>query len=108
MNMIKIYLFDGKKVILPTMAETEAGFFVETGPIRVYDTANVDKWKNHIYEMLHQAMRVIPTPRQRSSLCTEERATFLSMRQAKVKTACGLTHSAPSASFTARPLWREW
>lgn len=62
MNMIKIYLFDGKKVILPTMAETEAGFFVETGPIRVYDTVNVDKWKNHIYELLHQAMRVIPTP----------------------------------------------
>lgn len=63
MNMIKIYLWGpGKKVILPTMAETEAGFFVETAPLRVYDTAQVDNWKAQLHSMLSKAMPVVPTP----------------------------------------------
>lgn len=63
MTMIKVYLWSpGKKVILPTMAETEAGFFVETAPLKVFDTAQVEKWKKHLREMLSRSMQVIPTP----------------------------------------------
>lgn len=61
MNMIKLYLWGpGKKVILPTMAETDGGVFVETSPLRVFDMAEVDKWKARVYHEMTQSMPLLP------------------------------------------------
>lgn len=60
MTMIKIYLYTpGKKVLLPTVGETEDGIFIECAPLRVFHTAEVDKWKAKVYELLSQPMPIL-------------------------------------------------
>lgn len=57
--MIKIYLYGpGKKVLLPTVGETEDGIFIECAPLRVFHTLEVDTWKSKVFELLS---RPLPT-----------------------------------------------
>ncbi len=63
MNMIKIYLYGPtKKVLLPTMAETEAGVFVEGEPLHIYDHLQVDLWKGEIFKALNREILTVKTP----------------------------------------------
>lgn len=66
MNMIKVYLYGpvgaNKCVLLPTVAETEAGVFVEGEPLLIYDLHQVDQWKSQIYKALNREMAVVATP----------------------------------------------
>ena len=63
MNMIKIYLYGPtKKVLLPTVAETEAGVFVEGEPLQIFDHRDVDGWKPEIFKSLNREMPVVATP----------------------------------------------
>jgi hypothetical protein len=63
MNMIKVYLYaPSKSVLLPTVAETESGVFVEGAPLKIFDHHQVDLWKAELYKMLNKEMQVIATP----------------------------------------------
>ncbi|MBU6454207.1 MAG: hypothetical protein KGS72_20680 [Cyanobacteria bacterium REEB67] len=63
MTMIKVYLWGPKqRLIVPTMAETESGFFVETDPLFVYECHDIFHWKNHLIKSLDKGMKKIDTP----------------------------------------------
>ncbi|MBX3076458.1 hypothetical protein KF707_12240 [Candidatus Obscuribacterales bacterium] len=63
MSMVRVYLYAvGQKVILPLVAENEAGVYVETGPVQFFDVPEVDKWKAEVYRRLVDGNPVVTTP----------------------------------------------
>src|ERR1700733_14810220 len=63
MTMLKIYLWAPKqRLIVPKMAETDSGFFVEIEPLSVYECHDIFHWKKHIYDSLHKGMARVETP----------------------------------------------
>lgn len=63
MSMIKVYLYGPKKkVLLPTVAETEAGFYVEIQPLKIYEHHDVDGWRKGVAEALLAPTKIVPTP----------------------------------------------
>lgn len=63
MSMIKIYLYGPKKkVLLPTVAETEAGFFVEVQPLNIYEHHDVEGWTQALARALRATPEAVPTP----------------------------------------------
>jgi len=63
MTMLKIYLWGPKqRLIVPKMAETDAGFFVEIEPLSIYECHDVFHWKKHIYDSLKKGMALVETP----------------------------------------------
>lgn len=63
MSMIKIYLYGPKKkVLVPTVAETEAGFFVEIEPLNIYEHHDVDGWTRGIARAMARGSKTVPTP----------------------------------------------
>jgi len=104
MNMIKIYLYaPTKKVLLPTVAETEAGVFVEGEPLHIFDHLQVDLWKGEIFKALNREMLTVKTPEGQlepgSQLlkkklcclqCTKVLATSQFIPPDLATTACGL------------------
>jgi hypothetical protein len=63
MSMIKIYLWGPKqRLIVPKMAETDSGFFVEVEPLSVFECHDIFHWKKHIYDTLNKPMTVVETP----------------------------------------------
>ena len=63
MSMVRVYLYAiGQQVIIPELAETEAGFYVETAPVDFFPVHEVDNWKSAIYKRLTRGNPVIPTP----------------------------------------------
>ncbi len=68
MSMLRIYLYAvGQKIIIPQLAETEEGFFVEIEPITIFDVRDVNKWKALMYTYLSEGNKLIPTPEQAGS-----------------------------------------
>jgi len=51
-----------EKIVLPTVAQTEAGFFVDVEPIQVFRVEEHNAWKNAIYKALVKGNSIIPTP----------------------------------------------
>jgi hypothetical protein len=65
MSMVRIYLYGvGQKIIIPELAETEEGFFVEIDPIKIFSVQDIVGWKDVIYRVLSQGNKMIPTPEQ--------------------------------------------
>ena len=63
MSMIKVYLWAAKqRLIIPRMAETDSGFFVEVDPLHIYEVHDVDHWKKYILETLQNGMENVETP----------------------------------------------
>ena len=61
--MIKIYLYGPKKkVLVPTVAETEAGFFVEVDPLNIYEHHDVDGWTKGVAKAMRSGPVSVPTP----------------------------------------------
>lgn len=53
MSMVRVYLYAiGQQVIIPQVAETEEGVFIETEPVQFFAVQDVDKWKSEIYKRL--------------------------------------------------------
>jgi hypothetical protein len=63
MTMLKIYLWAPKqRLIVPKMAETDSGFFVEVEPLAVYECHDIFHWKKHILDSLKKGMVKVETP----------------------------------------------
>src|ERR1700761_8869378 len=63
MTMVKVYLWAPKqRLIIPTIAETDSGFFVEADPLAVFEAGDVFHWKKHLTKMLASNMPRIETP----------------------------------------------
>lgn len=63
MSMVRVYLYAvGQQVILPLVAENEAGVYVETGPVQFFDVPDLDKWKAEIHRRLTEGNPVVTTP----------------------------------------------
>lgn len=61
MSLIRLYIFH-EKIVLPVVAETEAGFYVDVEPIQVFSISDKNAWKNAVYSTLSKGNPVIPTP----------------------------------------------
>ncbi len=61
MSLIRFYVRH-EKLILPTVAETEAGFYVDVEPIDVFDIHEVESWRHEIYLRLVNGNPLVPTP----------------------------------------------
>jgi hypothetical protein len=61
MSLIRFYVRH-EKLILPTVAETEAGFYVDMEPIDVFDVTDIEKWKSELYLRLVRGNPLVPTP----------------------------------------------
>ena len=63
MTMIKVYLWGPKqRLIVPKMAETDAGFFVDVEPLSIFECHDIFHWKKHIREALVKGMALVETP----------------------------------------------
>jgi len=63
--MVRVYLYGvGQKVIIPQIAETEAGFLVEQEPVTIFDVQDLPQWKALAYKYLKEGNPVIPTPEE--------------------------------------------
>jgi hypothetical protein len=61
--MLKIYLWAPKqRLIVPKIAETDTGFFVEVEPLSVYEVHDIFHWKKHIVDSLRKGMSLVETP----------------------------------------------
>lgn len=61
MSLVRLYI-QHQKLILPTVAETEAGFFIDTAPVQVFEIADIDSWKSAMYLALVEGNKLVPTP----------------------------------------------
>lgn len=61
MSLIRLYVRH-ERLILPTVAETEAGFYVDMEPIDVFEIHEVEKWRQEIYMRLVNGNPLVPTP----------------------------------------------
>jgi hypothetical protein len=61
MSLIRFYVRH-EKIILPTVAETEAGFYVDMEPIDLFDITAYDNWKSELYLRLVKGNPLVPTP----------------------------------------------
>ena len=61
MTLIRAYIFN-QKLILPTVAQTEDGFFVDIAPIQVFGMKELELWQPAISKALVSGNDVIPTP----------------------------------------------
>ncbi len=61
MSLIRLYIRH-EKLILPTVAETEAGFYVDMEPIDVFEIHELEKWRQEIYLRLVNGNPLVPTP----------------------------------------------
>ena len=61
MTLIRVYVFN-QQLVLPTVAQTEDGFFVDTAPVKVLTMKKVEQWPGAIYKALAKGNEVIPTP----------------------------------------------
>ena len=63
MTMVKVYLWAPKqRLLLPTVAETDSGFFVECEPLASFEAGDVFHWKKYLTKMLSANMPLIETP----------------------------------------------
>jgi hypothetical protein len=61
MTLIRLYVHH-EKIVLPTVAQTEAGFYVDVEPIQVFSVKEHAAWKNAVYKALAKGNSFIPTP----------------------------------------------
>lgn len=61
MSLLRFYI-RYEKLILPTVAETDAGFYVDQEPIAIFDIACLDDWKRALYLALAAGNQLVPTP----------------------------------------------
>ncbi len=67
MSMVRIYLYGvGQQIIIPELAQTDEGFFVETAPVQIFSVQDISTWKAVVYNVLSQGNKIIPTPEQTS------------------------------------------
>lgn len=61
MTLIRVYVFN-QQLIIPTVAQTEDGFFVDTAPVQVLNMKQLDQWQGAITKALAKGNEIIPTP----------------------------------------------
>ncbi len=61
MSLIRLYVRH-ERLILPTVAETEAGFYVDMEPIDVFEIHETQKWREALYLRLVHGNPLVPTP----------------------------------------------
>ncbi|MBS1957677.1 MAG: hypothetical protein JST89_26050 [Cyanobacteria bacterium SZAS-4] len=61
MSLIRLYVRH-ERLILPTVAETEAGFYVDMEPINVFEIHELEKWRQELYLRLANGNPLVPTP----------------------------------------------
>ncbi len=65
MSLIRIYVHrPTQKVLIPSVCETEAGFFIEEKPVKVFAVKDIDKWSACALKCLQEGNRAVPTPDQ--------------------------------------------
>lgn len=61
MTLIRAYVFN-QQLIIPTVAQTEDGFFVDMAPVQVFSMKELDQWEPAILKALTVGNDEIPTP----------------------------------------------
>jgi hypothetical protein len=61
MALVRLYLYK-QQVVMPTVVETEAGFYIESKPVQVFKVTEVDRWKQHVLKAILRGNPVEPTP----------------------------------------------
>jgi hypothetical protein len=61
MTLIRVYVFN-QQLIIPTVAQTEDGFFVDLGPVKVLTMKQLELWEPAILKSLLAGNAIIPTP----------------------------------------------
>ncbi len=65
MSLIRIYVHrPTQKVLIPSVCETEAGFFIEEKPVKVFAVKDIDNWSAYALKCLYEGNRAVPTPDQ--------------------------------------------
>jgi len=64
--LYRFYVYD-EKVLLPTVAETDEGFYVDTKPVEIYPALKVDDWKPRLFHFISGHNQIIPTPQASDS-----------------------------------------
>jgi hypothetical protein len=59
--LFRVYVYD-EKVVIPTVAQTDDGFYVDTLPVEQFNVNDREEWKGRVYKMLAQGNTFIPTP----------------------------------------------
>jgi hypothetical protein len=68
MSLVRVYLYGvGQKVIIPSVAETEEGFFVERAPVEIFAVEDLGRWKALAYQYLSRGNDLIATPESGAS-----------------------------------------
>jgi hypothetical protein len=61
MGLFRFYLHQGK-LITPSVCQTDAGFFVDQGPVTVTSVKDLNKVKHAIVKAFRTGNKVVPTP----------------------------------------------
>ena len=59
--LYRFYIYD-ELVLIPVVAETEEGFYVDTLPVQRFHAKQVEEWKSAMTLALMVGNRIIPTP----------------------------------------------
>jgi hypothetical protein len=59
--LYRFYVYD-EKIVIPTVAETDEGFYVDTRPVLRFAVAQMESWKSAMYMALAEGNKRIPTP----------------------------------------------
>jgi hypothetical protein len=61
--LYRFYVYD-EHVLIPTVAETEEGFYVDMKPVQLFAATSTEDWKSALYKALAAGNSLIPTPEQ--------------------------------------------
>lgn len=71
MNLFRLYLYTpdrhSRKIVIPTVMETDDGVFVDRAPIRIFDPTDELSWRNYSFEAMSHANKLIETPERSES-----------------------------------------
>lgn len=60
--LFRIYIYD-QKVLIPNVAETDEGFYVDVKPVKLFEIGERDAWEKCIADLLVGTNELIATPK---------------------------------------------
>ncbi len=65
MSMYHVYLYHDK-VVVPQVVETQAGFYIDSLPVEVFNVKDIVNWQKHIITMFGSENITVETPESES------------------------------------------
>ena len=61
MTLLRVYIWN-HKVVMPNVVQTADGFFVDEGPVEVFELAKTNTWANFLTKRLRSGNKMVATP----------------------------------------------